>query len=126
MTGLCGCAVESDRFKVVVPQVNVHTILRRSVCSPQLARGEAYRIHMLGFLPEKMSICIGKNKNTVIAVDDAQFAAHVARLTSMARRIDIARAHTLPRSEGRGYGHVTARWHAFRNQLSRLVSAECR
>src|SRR5713101_2054865 len=81
---------------------------------------------MLRFLAEKMGIRVGEDKHTVVAVDGAQFAAHVTRLTCMTRRIDIARTYALPRLESRGDRNVTARWYALRNQLRRLVSAERR
>ena len=59
--------------------------LRRRLLAPQFARGETHRVDVLRFLAEAMRVGVGKDKHAVVALDDAELAARVARQPRMRR-----------------------------------------
>ena len=98
----------SGTFKVVVPQVDVDRIAGRSLIAPKLTCRELHRVHMLSFLTQPMSVGIGENIDSVIAVDLTHFASRITGQPCMAGWIDIAGAHALAHLEPRFDGWIVA------------------
>src|SRR6266851_1697674 len=81
---------------------------------------------MLRLLAEVVSVGVRKDKYAVVAVDDAELSARVAREARMTHGMNVARTHALARLEARRNRHVTAGRHTFRNQRRRLLNSERR
>src|SRR5262249_26046898 len=113
--------VESGCFKIVVPHVDINGIPRRRLLAPQLARGEAHGIEMLGFLAEEKAVRIRKNKHAVIALDGTGFSARLARQAGGAGGIYITGAYALADLETRSCRNVAARWRAAADQRQRRI-----
>ena len=69
----------SGWLKIVVPQIDVDCVARRGLLAPKLARREPSRIDVLRVFAERMRRRVGKYVDTMIAIDDSEFAARVTR-----------------------------------------------
>src|SRR6266571_1400621 len=79
---------------------------------------------MLRLLAEVVSVGVRKDKYAVVAVDDAELSARVAREARMTHGMNVARTHALARLEARRNRHVTACRHTFRDQCCRFLSGQ--
>ena len=57
-----------------------------------------------------MGVGVGKNVNTVIPIDRAEFSASVTREPCMTGGIDVAGTHALTGLESRGHLHIALAW----------------
>src|SRR5215510_4455287 len=74
---------------VIVPQIDIDTVLGRPLTPPQGTGCEAYTVDMLRLGTATVGIRIGKDKHAVIVVDNAMLTAHIARQSSVPGRIDV-------------------------------------
>ena len=109
---LGSAGLRSGSLKVVVPHVDVNRIARRGEWSPQLAGGEAHRVHVLTFFTLRVRVRVREDVHAVVASDDPDLASRVARQTRVANRVHIARAHTLSHFEQRSHRRLVARGNA--------------
>src|SRR5689334_8066680 len=109
---------------MAVPQVDVDSILRRGLVSPQIARGEADRVEVLRVLAEKMGVCVREDKYAVIPFDGTGLPPSVARKPRMTGGIEVARANALADAEFRLDGHIAAGRHTLRDKQRHLVDGE--
>src|SRR5712692_2193150 len=79
---------------------------------------------MLRLFAEEVGIAVGKDKDAVVAVDDAKFSARVTRESRMTEGINVARAHALAGLEARGNRNIAACRRTFRNQRHRFLNGE--
>src|ERR1700686_5107380 len=77
-------------LQVVLPHVDVYRVARRCLGAPQLACGEAYRVHVLQLLAKPVDVGVRKHEHAVVAHDRAVLAARVARQPRMGGRMDVA------------------------------------
>src|ERR1700676_3818971 len=80
---------------------------------------------MLRLLAEEMCMGVRKNKDAVVAIDQAEFAACVAREARVPDRMHIPCAHAIAGSETRSYRDVAVRGHTFCNQRGSFFRSEC-
>src|SRR5262245_9913056 len=88
-------------LKVVVPQIDVEGIARRSLLTPQLARGEAHQVNVLRLVTPAQSRAVREGLHAADPLDHASLAASIAGKAGMAYRIDIPSAHPLARLKAR-------------------------
>src|SRR5882762_5645217 len=69
----------SGGVEMVIPEIEVHAVARRSGGPPQLARREAHAVAMLGLLVARHRVRVREDEDAVIALDDAALAARVTR-----------------------------------------------
>src|SRR2546427_8938822 len=85
----------SGGIEVVIPEIHVHAVARGSGGSPQLARGEAHAVTVLGLLVARHGMGVGEDEDAVVAVDDAALAACVARQARVADGMVVVREHSV-------------------------------
>src|SRR3989475_2145132 len=99
----------SGGIEVVIPEIDVDAVARGSFGSPQLARGEAHAVAVLGLLVARHGVGVGEDEHAVVAVDDAALAARVARQARVADGVIVAREHAVAGLELRRYVVVEPR-----------------
>src|SRR6266849_2237595 len=80
----------SCRGEVRLEAVDVDHVARQGVGPPQLTRGEAHAVAVLGLLAEAGGVGVGIDEDAVVAIDDATLAARITGQPRVARRIDVA------------------------------------
>src|SRR2546427_9776002 len=85
----------SGGIEVVIPELDVHAVARGSGGSPQLARGEAHAVTVLGLLVARHGMGVREDEDAVVAVDDAAPAACVARQARVADGMVVVREHSV-------------------------------
>src|SRR5262245_36967932 len=86
---------------VIVPQIDIDTVLGRHLAPPQGMGCKAYTVDMLRLGATAVGIRIGKDKHAVIVVDNAMLTAYIARQPSVPGRIDVPHYNTVAGFEPR-------------------------
>src|SRR6266581_7896947 len=81
----------SGGIEVVIPEIDVHAVARGGAGPPQLARGEAHAVAVLGLLVARHGVGVGEDEDAVVAVDNAALAARVARQARVADGVVVVR-----------------------------------
>src|SRR5215472_15137236 len=80
----------SRRFKVVVPEIEVHRIAIRRPAPPELTCREANRVEVLRLVAEALRLAVIEDEHAVVALDRAEPAARVAWQARVRSRVDVA------------------------------------
>src|SRR4029077_3120007 len=94
-------ASASGGLKIVVPQRDHDGVLGFCLFAPQFACRETNRVNVLRLLAQALGIGVGEHEHAVVALDDAELSARVAREARMHRRVDVAGADALTNLERR-------------------------
>src|SRR5262245_61338942 len=86
---------------VIVPQIDIDTVLGHPLAPPQGAGCKAYTVDMLRLGAATVGLRIGKDKHAVIVLDNALLTAYIAGQPSVPGRIDVAHHNTIARFEPR-------------------------
>src|SRR5579883_2210594 len=116
----------SRAIEILLPQVEIDGIRRIGGLAPQRPRGETHGVEVLRVLALELRVRIGKDVRTMVPLDDAQLAAHIARQAGMAGRVQLAGAHRLAWREARARRHLALGRTALQEGRHHLVGGEWR
>lgn len=87
---------------MIVPQIDVDRVARRGSRSPELGRGKADTVEVLGLLAQTHGVGIGKDEHAVIPADDSSPASCVAWQACVSDGMMIAGHDAIALPEARG------------------------